>query len=114
MVVAAVFIDGAAQRGAPIPAADLCVLFIDAVGCPWISDATKLEIMTAVFRKLKNRNPKAHEIAHVKSFTSNKLGPSFIWAAARVRSSELRNPPSDNFLPPNFTCEMLAMLRISG
>ncbi|WP_419688790.1 antiviral reverse transcriptase Drt3b [Burkholderia theae] len=53
---------------------DLCMLFMDIIGCPWVSDASKLEIIKFAFRKLKNRDPQINEIGHVKSFTSSKLG----------------------------------------
>lgn len=54
--------------------ADLCMLFMDVVGCPWVSEASKQEIIKLAFRKLKNREPQVNEIGRVKSFTSRQLG----------------------------------------
>lgn len=54
--------------------ADLCMLFMDIVGCPWVSNTLKHEIIKTVFIKLKNKEPKINEVGFVKSFVSHKLG----------------------------------------
>ncbi|WP_257835151.1 antiviral reverse transcriptase Drt3b [Burkholderia glumae] len=54
--------------------ADLCMLFMDLLRCPWISDATKRKIISISFRKIKNRHPMESEIGQIKNFVQDKLG----------------------------------------
>lgn len=53
---------------------DLCMLFMDIVGCPWVSNISKDEAIKVVFKKLKNKEPSIGDINHIKSFIANNLG----------------------------------------
>ncbi|MCP2088892.1 UNVERIFIED_ORG: hypothetical protein J2Y81_004979 [Paraburkholderia sediminicola] len=53
---------------------DLCMLFMDAIGCPWISNDSKGVLISTVYMKIKNRAAQPNEIGHVKSFVTSKLG----------------------------------------
>ncbi|CAJ8041468.1 Reverse transcriptase (RNA-dependent DNA polymerase) [Burkholderia pseudomallei] len=53
---------------------ELCLMFFDFIACPVVSEASKITAIRNVFQRVKNRQPAANEIAHIKSYSLRKIG----------------------------------------
>lgn len=54
--------------------AEICMLFMDMVRCPWISKETKDKIIDGAYRSIKKKVPGQHEIGHIREFVKKNIG----------------------------------------